>query len=64
MIQATMQGMVAAMNITEEQAIQRLASHTVLSVSPRACETAKVAAFLASEHARTITGTQVMSEIR
>jgi NAD(P)-dependent dehydrogenase (short-subunit alcohol dehydrogenase family) len=51
-------------NITEEQAAHFLASATMLHVSPQVSDTARVAAFLASDNARTITGTQVMSEIR
>ena len=52
------------MNVSHEQAEQFLASATMLHVSPHTTDTAKVAAFLASDSARTITGTQVMSEIR
>jgi NAD(P)-dependent dehydrogenase (short-subunit alcohol dehydrogenase family) len=53
-----------AMNVTEDQAAQFLANHTMLHISPSASDTARVAAFLASDSAKTITGTQVMSEIR
>ena len=56
--------MAGGMNVSHEQAEQFLASATMLHVSPHTTDTAKVAAFLASDSARTITGTQVMSEIR
>ncbi len=60
----TMQGLRTAMNLTDDQANQLLANQTMLNVSPSPSDTARVAAFLASDEARTITGTQVMSEIR
>ena len=63
-IRDTMQGVVTEMNLTEDQANQQLANQTMLNISPRTSETAKVAAFLASDQAKTMTGTQVMSEIR
>jgi NAD(P)-dependent dehydrogenase (short-subunit alcohol dehydrogenase family) len=63
-IQDVMRAVAAGMNVTVDQAEQFLASATMLHVSPRTPDTAKVAAFLASDQARTITGTQVMSEIR
>ncbi len=53
-----------AMNISQDQAAQFLANATMLHISPQASDTARVAAFLASDSAKTITGTQVMSEIR
>jgi len=60
----TMQGLGTALDLTKDQAGQLLASHTMLKRSPTTAETARVAAFLASDQAATITGTQVMSEIR
>ena len=63
-IRDTMQGVVTEMNLTEDQANQQLANQTMLHISPRTSETAKVAACLASDQAKTMTGTQVMSEIR
>ncbi|HKA10159.1 MAG TPA: SDR family oxidoreductase [Candidatus Dormibacteraeota bacterium] len=63
-IQDVTRNIAAAMSVSEDQAAQFLASSTMLRVSPTTADTAKVAAFLASDSARTITGTQVMSEIR
>lgn len=63
-IQDVVRAAAAATNVTVDQAEQFLASATMLHVSPRTPDTAKVAAFLASDQAKTITGTQVMSEIR
>lgn len=58
-------GMIAgSTNTTLEAAGQMLAGSTMLHKSPLTTDTAKVAAFLASDQAQTITGTQVMSEIR
>jgi 3-oxoacyl-[acyl-carrier protein] reductase len=57
-------GIAAAMSLSEDQASKFLAASTMLHVSPSTADTARVAAFLASDSARTITGTQVMSEIR
>ncbi len=54
----------SATNITTDEAARFLSSSTMLHVSPRTSDTARVAAFLASDQAKTITGTQVMSEIR
>jgi 3-oxoacyl-[acyl-carrier protein] reductase len=63
-IQDVTRGIATAMSVSEDQASQLLASSTMLHVSPSTADTARVAAFLASDGARTITGTQVMSEIR
>ena len=63
-IKDVLQSMAAAMNTTADDAAQLLSSSTMLHISPRTADTAKVAAFLASDQAKTITGTQVMSEIR
>jgi 3-oxoacyl-[acyl-carrier protein] reductase len=45
------------MNITPEQAMARLAEGTMLKVLPQAADTARAAAFLASDRARMMTGT-------
>src|SRR5262249_10640864 len=63
-IQDVTRNIAVAMSLSEVEASQFLASSTMLHVSPTTADTAKVAAFLASDSARTITGTQVMSEIR
>ena len=63
-IQDVLQAIAAGTNATVDQAEQFLASATMLHLSPRTRDTAKVAAFLASDQAKTITGTLVMSEIR
>lgn len=63
-IQNVLQAIAAGMHATVDQAGQFLASATMLHVSPRTSDTARVAAFLASDQARTVTGTLVMSEIR
>lgn len=63
-IHDVLQVIAKATKTTAEQGAQFLSMSTMLHVSPRMADTAKVAAFLASDQARTITGTQVMSEIR
>ena len=63
-IEDVMQALAAATNMTPDQAAQFLSASTMLHVSPRTSDTARVAAFLVSDQAKTITGTQVMSEIR
>lgn len=63
-INDVMHALVAATKMTPDQAAQFLSSSTMLHVSPRTSDTARVAAFLVSDQAKTITGTQVMSEIR
>lgn len=60
-IQDTMQAIMASTNIDEDQAIRRLADRTMLKMSPRAADTAAVAAFLASGRARMMTGTVLNS---
>jgi NAD(P)-dependent dehydrogenase (short-subunit alcohol dehydrogenase family) len=55
-IQDTTDAMAKLMNITPQQASAALAQQTMLKVSPRTTDTAKAAAFLASEAARMITG--------
>jgi NAD(P)-dependent dehydrogenase (short-subunit alcohol dehydrogenase family) len=54
-------GMVTMMNITPEQAKASLAESTLLKVSPRTTDTARAAAFLASDRARMMTGTVLNS---
>ena len=60
-IQETVDAMVGMMNISKDQAIAALANLTLLKVSPRASDTAKAAAFLASDRARIMTGTVLNS---
>jgi 3-oxoacyl-[acyl-carrier protein] reductase len=60
-IQDTTHAIMASMNISEEQAAQRLADQTLLKMSPRASDTAAVAAFLVSDRARMMTGTVLNS---
>ena len=60
-IQETVDAMVGMMNISKDQAIAALANLTLLKVSPRASDTAKAAAFLASDRARMMTGTVLNS---
>jgi NAD(P)-dependent dehydrogenase (short-subunit alcohol dehydrogenase family) len=52
----TTHAMAKLMNITPQQASAALAQMTMLKVSPQTTDTAKAAAFLASEAARMITG--------
>lgn len=63
-IQDVLKSIAAATNTTADDAAKLLSGSTMLHVSPRTTDTARVAAFLASDQAKTITGTQVMSEIR
>lgn len=63
-IQDVTRAIAGAMSVSQDEASQFLAQSTMLHISPTTADTAKVAAFLASDSARTITGTQVMSEIR
>jgi len=60
-IQDTVDAMVGMMNISKDQAIAALANLTLLKVSPSASDTAKAAAFLASDRARMMTGTVLNS---
>ena len=60
-IQDTVDAMVGMMNISKGQAIAALANLTLLKVSPSASDTAKAAAFLASDRARMMTGTVLNS---
>jgi NAD(P)-dependent dehydrogenase (short-subunit alcohol dehydrogenase family) len=63
-IQEVLRVVAAARGISDAQAAEFLAGATMLHVSPTTGDTAKLAAFLASDSARTVTGTVVMSEIR
>jgi hypothetical protein len=63
-IQEVLRVVSAGMGTSAEQAAQFLAGATMLHVSPTTTDTARMAAFLASDSARTVTGTVVMSEIR
>ena len=56
-IQQTMDAVATATGITKDQAIASLANSTMLKVSPTVSDTARAAAFLASDDARMITGT-------
>jgi hypothetical protein len=49
------------MNVTKEQMIERLASLNFLKVPANTSDTARAAAFLASDRARMMTGTVVNS---
>ena len=60
-IQDTVDAMVGMMNISKDQAIAALANLTLLKVSRSASDTAKAAAFLASDRARMMTGTVLNS---
>jgi 3-oxoacyl-[acyl-carrier protein] reductase len=60
-IRDTMHAIMADMNITEDQATERIADQTMLKVSPRARDTAAVAAFLVSDRAKMMTGTVLNS---
>ena len=54
-------GMATMMNITPDQAKASIAESTLLKVSPRTTDTARAAAFLASDPARMMTGTVLNS---
>jgi len=60
-IQQTMEAVASLAHITKEQAIASLANSTMLKVSPSASDTARAAAFLASDDARMMTGTVLNS---
>jgi len=60
-IQQTLDAMVSRTGITKDQATAALANLTLLKVSPWVSDTAKAAAFLASDHARMMTGTVLNS---
>jgi 3-oxoacyl-[acyl-carrier protein] reductase len=56
-IRDTTEVIATMMNITSDQAAQNLAASTMLKVSPRTADTARAAAFLASDRAQMLTGT-------
>ena len=60
-IQQTMEAMVSRMDVTKEQVVGRLANLTLLKVAATVSDTAKAAAFLASDRARMMTGTVLNS---
>jgi 3-oxoacyl-[acyl-carrier protein] reductase len=60
-IQETQDMMTAAMNIPKEQVLATLANMTLLKVSPTIADTAKAAAFVASDNAHMMTGTVLNS---
>ena len=60
-IQQTMEAMASRMTATKEQMIGRIASFNYLKVPAVTLDTAKVAAFVASDRARMLTGTVVNS---
>jgi 3-oxoacyl-[acyl-carrier protein] reductase len=60
-IQQTMDILASKMNVTNDQMIERLASLNFLKVPANSSDTAKAAAFLASDRARMMTGTVVNS---
>jgi 3-oxoacyl-[acyl-carrier protein] reductase len=60
-IQQTMDALASKMNATKEQMIARIASLNFLRVPANTSDTAKAAAFLASDRARMLTGTVVNS---
>jgi 3-oxoacyl-[acyl-carrier protein] reductase len=60
-IQQTMDILASKMNVTKDQMIERMASLNFLKVPARTSDTAKAAAFLASDRARMMTGTVVNS---
>ena len=60
-IQHTIEALASKMNVPKEQMIARIASMNFLKVPASISDTAKVAAFLASDHARMMTGTVVNS---
>ena len=60
-IQQTMALLAGRMNATKDQMIARIANFNFLKVPASICDTAKLAAFLASDRARLMTGTVVNS---
>ncbi len=60
-IQETCEVIGKTLNITSDQAAASLAEGTMLRVSPRTSDTAKAAAFLASDRAAMMTGTVLNS---
>jgi 3-oxoacyl-[acyl-carrier protein] reductase len=60
-IQDTVDAMAAKMNISKDSSVERIANLNFLKVSANTSDTAKAAAFLASDRARMMTGTVVNS---
>jgi 3-oxoacyl-[acyl-carrier protein] reductase len=60
-IQDVTAGIAEMMHITKDQANASLADSTLLKMSPSTADTAKAAAFLASDRARMMTGTVLNS---
>src|SRR6516165_4848950 len=60
-IQQTMDALASKMHVTKDQMISRMASLNFLKVPATVSDTAKAAAFLASDRARMMTGTVVNS---
>jgi NAD(P)-dependent dehydrogenase (short-subunit alcohol dehydrogenase family) len=60
-IQQVMESMAGQMKITKEQAVAHIASYNFLKIPASIADTAKLAAFLASDRARLMTGTVVNS---
>lgn len=56
-IQQTLENVAGAMNVTKDQATAQLVQRTLLERAPSVSDTAKAAAFLASDGARSLTGT-------
>jgi len=57
----TMEALAARMNVTKDQLMGRIASLTMLKVPASVSDTAKAAAFLASDHSRMMTATVLNS---
>jgi len=60
-IQQSMEAMVGRMNVTKEQALGRLANLTMLGITSSVSDTAKAAAFVASDRARMMTSNVINS---
>ena len=60
-IQQTVQTLAGRMNVTTEQLIAQMANLNLLKIPASVADTAKAAAFLASDRARMMTGTVVNS---
>jgi len=60
-IQDTVTAMATKMNIPKESSVEKIANLNFLKVPAHTCDTAKAAAFLASDRARMMTGTVVNS---
>jgi 3-oxoacyl-[acyl-carrier protein] reductase len=60
-IQQTIEALASRMSVTKEQMMARMANLNLLKIPASVVDTAKAAAFLASDHARMMTGTVVNS---